>query len=129
MRLDHSIDCSTVEWLGWGAWRNAEIAKLGSTGPARVDAVSTWAKATLGEAEGKQFVSRMVTASDVAIAEKLIARMTNQGAGGFTQSGRTPPEPAGRKSAEEVGKMSLPDQLAYARQFPQKQFQKDERAA
>ncbi len=102
------------------AARNAEIAKLGATGPARVDAVTRWAVGTLGEAEGRQFASRLFTASDVQIAEKLISRMT--GSGTFKPTGREPPQAPGRLPPEQVAKMSLPEQLAYARQFDQRQL-------
>lgn len=101
------------------AARNAEIAKLGATGPARVDAVTRWAKSVLTDAEGAQLASRMFTASDVQIFEKLITRMTNQGGASFKGNGREPPEQSGRLSADVVSKMSLQDQLAYARQFKQ----------
>ena len=95
------------------AARVAEVTKLGPTGPARVDAVTRWAKATLGDAEGAQFASRMFTASDVMNAEKLIARMT--GGGTFKPTGREVPEQAGKLPLSEVEKMPLSEQLAYAR--------------
>ena len=104
------------------AARTAEVAKLGPTGPARVDAVSTVFKAVLGEAEGKQLISRMVTASDVAIAEKLVARLTQQGT--FKGTGREPATPQGRVSEEQFAKMTPAQRLDYTRQFDQTQFQK-----
>ena len=67
--------------------RNAEIAKLGATGPARIDALNTFFTAQLGEGEGKQFMSRILTASDVGIAEKLVAKIAQTGSG-FTTRGR-----------------------------------------
>lgn len=68
--------------------RNAEIAKLGTTGPARVTAITTWMKSILGEAEGAQLASRMFTARDIEIAEKLVTRFASQGGGSFRQTGR-----------------------------------------
>lgn len=97
--------------------RNAEIAKLGVNGTARVTAVKTWASGILGETGGTQFVSRLFTAADVQMAETLISKFTNSG--NFRGGGREPPDLPGRKSAEEVAKMPLQDQLSYARQFPQ----------
>lgn len=99
--------------------RNAEIAKLGTTGPARITALDTFFKAQLGEAEGRQFMSRVLTASDVAIAEKLVAKITNQGVGNFRGTGREAPEAPGRKSAEEIAKMSPAQRLDYSRSFDQ----------
>ena len=102
------------------AARQAEIAKLGPTGPSRVDAVTRWAEGVLGKAEGQQLASRMFTASDVQIFERLISKST--GSGTFKSTGREPPQAPGRLTADEVAKMSLPDQLAYARRFDQKQL-------
>ena len=107
------------------AGRNAEIAKLGVNGTARVTAVTTWAKGILGDQAGAQFAARLWTAADVQNAETLIAKFT--GSGNFRQGGREPPQEPGRKSVEEVNKMSLPEQLEYARQF--KQPKTDGRAA
>jgi hypothetical protein len=104
------------------AARNAEIAKLGTTGPARIDALSTFFRAYLGETEGKQFMSRVFTASDVQIAEKIVSKVSAQGGGSFRASGREPPEPAGRVSDEAYRAMTPAQRLDYARQFDQKQF-------
>lgn len=111
--------------------KNAEIAKLGATGPARVDAVTTFLTSYLGEAEGKQLASRMFTASDVAIVEKLVAKITNQGGASFSTRGREAPTPAGRLSPEQVAKLSPADKLDYNRKFDQSQMPawKDPRAA
>jgi hypothetical protein len=105
-----------------GAARNAEVAKLGPAGPARIDALSTFFKAYLGEGEGKQLMARMFTAADVQIAERLVAKITAQGGASFRGSGREPPEPAGKVSDETYRKMSPGERLDYARRFDQKQF-------
>jgi len=111
--------------------RNAEIAKLGTTGPARVDAVTTVFKSLLGEAEGMQLASRMFTAKDVEIAEKLVARITNPGGTNYSARGREAPLPAGRATPEEVAKMSPAQKLDYSRKFNQAEMPawKDPRAA
>ncbi len=70
------------------AARTAEVGKLGPTGSARVGAVTTFFKAMLGDAEGAQFASRMFTASDVQIAEKLVAKFASQGTANFSQQHR-----------------------------------------
>lgn len=105
------------------AARNAEIAKLGATGPARVDALTTFYKAQLGEAEAGQIMSRVLTASDVHLHEKLVARLASQGGATFKGTGREAPEPVGRVSNEQFSKMSAAERLDYARKFPQGQFQ------
>jgi hypothetical protein len=109
--------------------RNAEIAKLGATGPARVDAVTTVFKAVLGEAEGTQLASRMFTAADVQIAEKLVAKLTGQGT--FKNNMRDPPQTPGRVSDAEYKKMTPAQRLDYNQKFDQKSMPawKDPRAA
>lgn len=95
------------------AARNAEVAKLGTTGPARIDALSTFFKAQLGDAEGAQFMSRVFTATDVQIAEKLVAKIS--GNKSFTTGGREPPEQQGKLSAAEIAKLSPAARLDYTR--------------
>lgn len=99
--------------------RNAEIAKLGATGPARVTAVNTWLDA-MGVGELK---ARMFTAGDVQKYEALITKFTSQGGASFRTTGREPPQPAGRVSDAEFAKMTPAARLDYTRQFDQKQFQ------
>lgn len=113
------------------AARNAEIEKLGANGPARVTALTTYFKAALGETEGAQFMSRMFTASDVQIAERLVQKIQSQGGASFNGNGREPPEPQGRLSAEQVAKLSPAQRLDYNRQFDQSKMPawRDPRAA
>lgn len=106
------------------AAKNAEVAKLGATGPARIDALDTFFKSYLGEAEGKTLMSRMFTAGDVAVAEKLVAKISNQGGAQFRQTGREPPTQQGKVSEEQFAKMSAAERLDYSRRFDQSQFQK-----
>jgi hypothetical protein len=101
--------------------RNAEVAKLGATGPARIDALTTYFKAQLGGAEGAQFMSRVFTASDVQIAEKIMTRMQGTSSGSnFKQGGREPPEMLGRASPERVAAMSPAERLNYSKMFDQR---------
>jgi hypothetical protein len=104
------------------AAKNAEIAKLGPTGTARVDALDTFFKSYLSEAEGKQLMSRAFTASDVQILEKIVAKVTSQGGATFKGNGREPPPAPGRVSDEQYAKMTHAQRLDYARTFDQKQF-------
>lgn len=110
--------------------RNAEIAKLGATGPARIDALTTFFGAQLGEAEGKQFMSRILTASDVGIAEKLVAKIAQSG-GGFTTRGREAPQHEGIIPNEQYAKLSAAEKLDYSRKFDQSKMPawRDPRAA
>jgi len=96
------------------AARDAEISKLGATGPARIDALNTFFTAQLGGSEGKQFMSRILTASDVAIAEKLVAKIANSG-GNFTTRGREAQNQAGTLSDDQYAKLSPAAKLDYAR--------------
>lgn len=98
--------------------RNAEMAKLGPTATARVDAIGTFMQAMLGEAEGKQVVSRIFTASDVTIMEKLVAKFASQGTAGFSQQHRDH-SPAGKLTPEQYDKLSYSAQKEYAAKFPQ----------
>ncbi len=100
--------------------RNAEIAKLGTTGPARVDAITTFLKAQLGEADGLRVASRMFLAADVAAMEKLVAKFASQGSGNFSQQHRDVQQ-AGRVDQATYDKMSYSQKMDYARQFPQAQ--------
>jgi hypothetical protein len=104
------------------AARTAEVSKLGANGTARVTAVTTFFKSFLGEAEGSQLASRMFTASDIAIAEKLIQKVSSQGGAPFRANGREPPQAPGRVSDEQFAKMSARERLDYARGFDQTQF-------
>lgn len=111
--------------------RNAEIAKLGATGPAQIDALSTFYKGFLGEAEGKLVMSRIFTAADVTLHNKLVAKITQQGGAAFKGGGREPPPVPGVKSREEIAKMTPAQRLDYNQKFDQKSMPawKDPRAA
>lgn len=100
------------------AARTAEVNKLGPTGPARVDAVTTFLKATLGDTEGAQIASRMFTASDVQIFEKLVSKFASQGAAGFSQQHRDVTA-AGKVTPEAYEKMSYSEKKEYSAKFQQ----------
>jgi hypothetical protein len=93
--------------------RNAEIAKLGTTGPALVTANSQWLDA-MGVPGLK---GRMLTAQDVNDFAKLIGRFTSQGAASFRGSGREPPAVQGKVTDEQFAKMSSAERLDYVRSF------------
>jgi hypothetical protein len=105
------------------AAHNAEVAKLGPAGPARVDACETFFKAYLSEAEGKQLMSRAFTASDVQIMEKLVGKITGQGGGSFRRNGSEPPEQPGKVTEAQWATMTPSQKWDYSRSHDQKQFQ------
>lgn len=95
------------------AARNAEVAKLGTTGPARVDAVTTFFKAHLGDADGARLASRLFTADDVKAAEKLVARFASQGGGDYG-GGRREADAGAKVTPEQWNKMTYSEQKEYA---------------
>jgi hypothetical protein len=70
------------------AGRAAEVAKLGTAGPARVDNVVRFLDASgLGALK-----SSLITAAQVEAWEAHITKLTSQGGASFSQSHRVPPE-------------------------------------
>ena len=70
----------------------AEVAKAGVNAPQRVDAVGKFITAEMGEADGKQIRALIVTDSMLRYHERMMQKITSQGAAGFSQSHRVPPE-------------------------------------
>ena len=99
--------------------RNAEIAKLGAAGPARIDALTTFFRGYLGEADGNAVMARAFTAADVQRLEKLVSKISGQGGAAFRGSGREPPQPGGRLSREQIDRLTPAQRLDYSRQFDQ----------
>jgi len=99
--------------------RNAEVQKLGATGPARIDALTTFFRAYLGDADGNAMMARAFTAADVQRLEKLVSKVTGQGGAPFRGSGREAPQPNGRATPEQIARMSAAERLDYSRQFDQ----------
>ena len=101
------------------AARNAEVAKLGATGPTRIDALTTFFRAYLGEAAGNRRMARIFTAQDVQDAEMEVSKITSQGGASFRGNGREPPQPEGRLSREQIERLTPAQRLDYSRQFDQ----------
>jgi hypothetical protein len=99
--------------------RNAEIQKLGAAGPARIDALTTFFRAYLGEAAGNRRMQRIWNAQDVQDAETEVSKITSQGGAPFRGNGREPPQPAGLVSDEQYKRMSAAERLDYNRRFKQ----------
>lgn len=75
-------------------YKKAEIAKLGSAGPARVDAVTTWIKGVMGEDAAGLAASLdyAPTQKTVAAFEKLMRIWSSQGGVSATASHRATPD-------------------------------------
>ena len=99
--------------------RNAEVQKLGATGPTRIDALTTFFRAYLGDAAGNRRMQRIFTAQDVMDAETEVSKITSQGGAGFRGNGRTPPEVPGRLSDEQIKRLTPAERLDYSRQWDQ----------
>lgn len=78
------------------AARTAEIAKLGSLAPQRIDAVKTWAHGTLGSELGGAIEQMLVTSKHVEAFEKIIDKFSRQGGAPFSQGHREQEQPAGK---------------------------------
>lgn len=100
------------------AAKTAEIGKLGPTGPALVGAITTFLKATLGDAEGAQIASRMFTAADVQIMQKLVGKFASQGAAGFSQQHRDVTA-VGKVDQAAYDKMTYSEKKEYAAKHSQ----------
>lgn len=99
--------------------RQAEIAKLGPAAVARVTAVETWLAGQIGGSEARQLMTRLALATDIQHFEKLVTKVTRQGAAPFSAGGREPPPAAGKVSDDAYLKMTHGERMDYARQFPQ----------
>ncbi len=102
--------------------RNAEMAKLGTTATARIDALGTWMGALIGEQGAKTLGTMLVSAAIVQEFEKLASKFTTQGAAPFSQAHRVEPNQPGRVSDDDYNRMSQAERWEYARSFDQKQF-------
>lgn len=98
--------------------RDAEVAKLGPAGSARVTAIQEFQRATAGDDLAKHLDGGILTAKMVEGWEKILAAFRNQGAGSFSGSHRQSDEPA-RASPEQYAKMTYSERMAYAAKFPQ----------
>lgn len=97
----------------------AQIASLGSAGQARAAAVNQWLAATMGEDTAKVFTQMPVIAKMVEGFEAVMKKMQSQGAQTFPQHHREGAGDPKKISNEEYEKLSMPERVAYARQFNQ----------
>ena len=88
------------------------------------DAIERFYTGVLGsDVEAKAVMSRVFTAADVKLHEKVMARFSNQGAASFTQSHRVPNDTQpGRVDDATYEKMTAGERYNYSKGFDQKQF-------
>jgi transcriptional regulator with XRE-family HTH domain len=94
----------------------AELAKIGSNAPQRVDAASKWLDGFIGTADAAPIKATMVTASHLAFIEKVMAAFETQGVGRFSQSHRVAPDDQRIPGYENMS-------------FEQRRFAQDQRLA
>jgi hypothetical protein len=70
----------------------AEIAKAGVNAPQRVDAVTKWIIGEMGEVDSKPIRATIVTDAHLRFYERLMQKVSSQGAASFSQSHRAAPE-------------------------------------
>lgn len=97
--------------------RDGEVAKLGANGPARVDAVINWARATVGDADAKALSSMLVTAGHVTAFENLIKKFAGA-SNGFSPQHREQSN-EGKLSDADYDKLTPRQKMEYAQKFPQ----------
>ena len=101
------------------AARSDEIARLGSSAPARVDAVTNWLSgmdSSADKGDAKALAGMLVTARHVEAFERIINRLTTQGTAPFSTQHRVPPDDNKIPNYENMS-------------FEQRRFAQDQRAA
>jgi hypothetical protein len=83
--------------------RQAEMEKLGATGPQRLEAVETWLKAKAGDKAATLIstLKQFPVAANVETFEALMRAFSSQGGASVTQSGREGAEDAGKIAGYE----------------------------
>jgi hypothetical protein len=103
----------------------AEREKMGTAGTARIDAVTRFWKAQVGDEIARAIMQLTVTERQVRGYEIMIQKFTSQGSGRFRTTGREAPEPDGRLPSGPEGDkiwdgMSYGDKKAYSEKFSQR---------
>jgi hypothetical protein len=68
------------------------VAKAGVNAPQRVDAVGRFITAEMGEADAKPIRATIVTDAHLRFYEKLMNKISSQGAASFSQQHRAAPD-------------------------------------
>ena len=90
--------------------RQRNLDALGAAGPQRMDAVSTWLRARVGDTDGKavaDFISRFPSAPMVRTFERLIRQFSNQGGADYSASHR-------ETHTQEPGKIAGYENMSFA---------------
>jgi hypothetical protein len=69
----------------------ANLEALGARGPQRIDALTTWIRATVGDVDAKPIIATMATAAHVRFFEKMQQKITNPSGSNFNQAHRVEP--------------------------------------
>ena len=101
-----------------------EISKLGPSGTPRITAIQTFLRAQLGDDLAKPLSAMIVSEPIVRGWERIMAGFRGQSGHNYSNANREPPEPQGRVSEEQWGRMSAGEKLDYSRGFNQDQFQR-----
>jgi len=102
----------------------AEREKMGAAGGARIDAVTRFWKAHVGDDIARAIMQTTVTERQVRGYEIMIQKFTSQGAGGFRTTGREAPDASGRLPSGAEGErmwnaMSYHERKEYTERFTQ----------
>jgi hypothetical protein len=113
-----------AEQQRFDAAKKAEVDKLGSAAPTRIDAVNTWLHAMVGSDLAHELRRTMVTAGQVKAYEQLMRSFVSQGVSGNPGAARDGAGSRGpeRASQAEYDAMSYSEKQAYAARFDQRQF-------
>jgi hypothetical protein len=69
-----------------------EVAKAGVNAPQRVDAVGKWITGEMGEVDARPIRATIVTDAHLRFYEKMMNKISSQGAASFSQSHRAAPD-------------------------------------
>jgi hypothetical protein len=100
----------------------AEVDKLGSLGPSRIDAVRAWVHGMVGDAAPQllRVLEAAPIASTIVAFEKLMSRWTSQGIGGNPGAARDGASSQPPKISDaDYAKLSYHEKMQYAERFQQ----------
>jgi len=100
------------ETAAYEAAKTANLAALGAKGPERIDAVTRWLIANGSPEEVKPIIATLATSNHVTFFEKMIAKLSSQGAANFRRGGED--VDTGKVTPEVYEKMSYGEKKAYA---------------
>jgi hypothetical protein len=95
----HSI---AAQELKIATYARAEVDKIGTNGPQRIEALTRWIRGEMGDADARPIIASMATAAHIKFYEKLLSKQTSQGAASFTQQYRVPPDTSGIPGFEKM---------------------------